>query len=179
MGASLDVTSYELDKDPSTLRGLPSTLYSIPQIVVPQGLDEEGPFSEIIVPEHFPPGSILVFGTQLQQVDTSLDRFCVSNAQNVFGELGMLELNAMLYRADGEERDATQGEFGAYDVPGHGELAYCGLEGWMHPLRHIMRYNDLGHPLCAHLREGTWAFDYVHARLFRCVFFRISRACIV
>ena len=66
---------------------------------------------------------------------------------------------------DGEERDATKGEIGAYNVPGVGTLTYCGLEGFMHPLRHIMRYNDLGHPLCGHLREGTWALDYVYSRL--------------
>jgi glycogen debranching enzyme len=35
----------------------------------------------------------------------------------------------------------------------------------MHPLRHVIRHNDLGHPLCAHLRTGTWAFDYIHDRL--------------
>jgi glycogen debranching enzyme len=39
----------------------------------------------------------------------------------------------------------------------------------MHSLKHIMRYNDLGHPLCAHLRDGSWALDYVHSRLFRCL----------
>ncbi|WWD07354.1 glycogen debranching enzyme [Kwoniella europaea PYCC6329] len=30
---------------------------------------------------------------------------------------------------------------------------------------HLMKNNDLGHPLCAHLREGTWALDYVVNRL--------------
>lgn len=37
----------------------------------------------------------------------------------------------------------------------------------MHPLRRIMMYNDLGHALCENLRQGTWAFDYVHGRLLR------------
>ena len=32
-------------------------------------------------------------------------------------------------------------------------------------LRHIMENNDLGHPLCANLRNGTWALDYVVNRL--------------
>lgn len=32
-------------------------------------------------------------------------------------------------------------------------------------LRHIMEHNDLGHPLCANLRNGTWALDYVVSRL--------------
>jgi len=39
----------------------------------------------------------------------------------------------------------------------------------MAPLREITKNNDLGHPLCAHLREGTWAFDYIHSRLSRWV----------
>jgi glycogen debranching enzyme len=29
----------------------------------------------------------------------------------------------------------------------------------MFPLRQIIASNDLGHPLCAHLREGSWAMD--------------------
>lgn len=57
------------------------------------------------------------------------------------------------------------GAIGAYNVPGMGDLVYCGLEGWMSPLRHITEHNDLGHPLCDHLRQGTWALDYIHARL--------------
>lgn len=64
----------------------------------------------------------------------------------------------------------TGGNIGAYDIPGLGLLVYCGLEGWVAPLRHITKSNDLGHPLCAHLRSGTWAFDYVHSRLSQLVF---------
>ena len=54
---------------------------------------------------------------------------------------------------------------GTYSVPKFGSLVYSGLEGWMHPLRQIIDSNDLGHPLCAHLREGTWAMDYTLRRL--------------
>ena len=54
---------------------------------------------------------------------------------------------------------------GVYEVPGMEPLVYCGLQGWMGPLRHIMAHNDLGHPLCSHLRQGPWALDYVHSRL--------------
>ena len=136
-------------------------------MVVPQGLDHEGPYAEIIVPDDFPPGSIMLFETQLQQHDSSLDTFCASGAWKAFSELDLVDLNVVLYRTDVEERDVTDGEFGAYYVSGLGTMVYCGLEGWMHPLRHIMQYNDLGHPLSAHLREGNWAFDYVHDRLNR------------
>jgi glycogen debranching enzyme len=56
---------------------------------------------------------------------------------------------------------------GVYAIPDYGALVYCGLEGWMNPLRHIMDNNDLGHPLCEHLRQGTWAMDYIYNRLIK------------
>jgi glycogen debranching enzyme len=165
LGANIAISSYEVPTDVDTLRGLPSKLIEMAPIVVPQALDHEGPYAEVVVPEFFPPGSILLFETQLQEHDPLLDAFCVSGAQDALSALSLVELNVILHRADGEERDATGGQFGVYDVPGLGKMVYCGLEGWMHPLRNIMRYNDLGHPLCAHLREGIWALDYVHQRL--------------
>ncbi|KAI0731152.1 glycoside hydrolase family 13 protein [Earliella scabrosa] len=166
-GATIEFSSYDIDNDPATLRGLPGKLVDMPAVVVPQGLDGEGPYAEIVVPEYFPPGSFMVFQTQLQGLDSSLDEFCSRGADAAFGDLTLVDLNVVLHRAEGEERDATGGEIGTYSVSGIGNLVYCGLEGWMHPLRHIMRYNDLGHPLCGHLREGTWAFDYIHSRLFK------------
>lgn len=165
LGASLNVLDGAISEDPELLKGLASKLEEMDPVVVPQGLDHEGPYAEIVVPEYFPPGSIMVFETQLQQHDSSLDAFCASGSQEAFSEVDLVDLNVILHRADVEERDATAGVFGTYDVPGSGKLVYCGLEGWMHSLRHIMRYNDLGHPLCAHLRDGSWALDYVHERL--------------
>ncbi|KAH9945728.1 glycoside hydrolase family 13 protein [Amylocystis lapponica] len=166
-GASVDITSYEAEDDPKVLHGLPGALVEMAAVVVPQGLDHEGPFAEIVVPEYFPPGSFMLFETHMQGLDADLDAFCVSGAEAAFSDLNLVDLNVVLYRADGEERDATKGEIGTYVVPGLGNLVYSGLEGWMSPLRHIMRYNDLGHSLCAHLREGSWALDYVHSRLSR------------
>ncbi len=109
----------------------------------------------------------MIFATQLQDHDPTLDLFCTADAQEAFSDLDLVELNIVLHRAEGEERDATDGMFGCYDISGLGKMVYCGLEGWMNPLRHIMQYNDLGHPLCAHLRDGSWAFDYVYARLLK------------
>jgi glycogen debranching enzyme len=166
----LDISSYEITKDPDTLRGLDGKLVDIPEVVPPQGLDNEGPFTDIIVPEYFPPGSIMIFETQTQGHDAELDLLCKSGVTEAFSELSLVDLNVVLYRADGEERDATSGVYGVYDVPGMGKTTYCGLEGWMHPLKHIMRHNDLGHPLCGHLREGSWALDYIVARLEESVF---------
>lgn len=164
-GAHIEFSSYDSRDDESTLRGMNGKLVEMAPVVVPQGLDGEGPYAEVIVPSYFPPGSVMVFETQLQGLDSGLDAFCTQGADDAFSDLDLVELNVVLHRAEGEERDATSGEIGAYNVPGMGNLTYCGLEGWMHPLRHIMRYNDLGHPLCGHLREGTWALDYISSRL--------------
>ncbi|KAH9479582.1 Glycogen debranching enzyme [Psilocybe cubensis] len=129
LGASLNVLDGAIPDDPNLLKGLASKLEEMDPVVVPQGLDHEGPYAEIVVPEYFPPGSIMVFETQLQQHDSSLDAFCASGAQEAFSEVDLVDLNVILHRADVEERDATAGVFGTYDVPGLGKLVYCGLEG--------------------------------------------------
>ncbi|KAF7796344.1 hypothetical protein EIP86_007521 [Pleurotus ostreatoroseus] len=164
-GAQIEFKSYDNSSDEKLLRGMQAKLVELPPVVVPQGLDGDGPYAEVVVPESFPPGSVMLFETQLQGVDSSLDQLCSSGADDAFGDLDLIDLNVVLYRAEGEERDATRGEIGSYNLPGMGNLVYCGLEGFMHPLRHIMRYNDLGHPLCGNLRDGSWAFDYVVSRL--------------
>ena len=171
LGAGIDVYSYEDPDDPKKLKGLPSKLFDIPPVYAHEGSDHEGAFSEIHVPDVFPPGSVLLFETRMEGVDPDLDVFLRSGAEEAFADLNLVDLNAVLYRAEGEERDATGGEIGSYDIPGMGKLAYCGLEGWMHPLRHIMKFNDLGHPLCVNLRDGPWAYDYVHQRLQKYVLF--------
>lgn len=165
LGTRLDIAAYESPTDPNTIKGLPAKLVDLEPVVAKEAFDQDGPYSEIVVPDVFPPGSIMLFETQLLDHDPSLDLFCTNGAKEAFGDLSLVELNVILHRAEGEERDATDNVFGSYDVPNLGKMTFCGLEGWMHPLRHIMQYNDLGHPLCAHLREGTWALDYVHARL--------------
>lgn len=164
-GAHIEFSSYDINKDVDLLRGLPGKLIEIQEVLAPQGLDNDGPYAQILVPEYFPPGSIMLFETAMQGIDPQLDAFCSSGADEAFGPLDLVDLNVVLHRAEGEERDATSGEIGSYNVPGMGNLVYCGLEGWMHPLRTIMRFNDLGHPLCGHLREGSWAMDYISDRL--------------
>lgn len=157
-----------MNPDENVIHGLPSRLVEIAPVIPVDGSDENGPFSEIHIPEFFPPGSILLWGTQLQDVETHLDEFCKYGADKALLALDLVDLNVVLHRADGEERDATNGEIGTYNIPGHGNLVYAGLEGWMALLRPIMRSNDLGHALCHHLRRGTWALDYIHDRLMRC-----------
>ncbi|KAI9459032.1 glycoside hydrolase family 13 protein [Russula earlei] len=166
LGASIEFTE-EGTSIPQRITGIPSKLVQLPSVLPSWGSDAQGPYSDIVVPDYFPPGSIMVFETQREGLDPALDQFCGSGADDAFQDLDTIDLNIVLFRAEGEEMDASGGKIGAYDIPGFGKLKYCGLEGWMHPLKHVIQHNDLGHPLCGHLREGSWALDYVSNRLFK------------
>ena len=165
-GWYIEVPSYELLYDPKTLRGLPSKIIEIQPVVPKCGNDIDGSFSEIIVPDFFPPGSIMVFETYMTGLNKEFDQFIRTGIVDCVKDLSLVELNIMLYRADSEERDSTNNKSGAYHVADLGSIKYCGLEGWVYHLHHIMKYNDLGHPLARHLRSGTWALNYIHSRLF-------------
>ncbi|KAI9458217.1 glycoside hydrolase family 13 protein [Lactarius psammicola] len=164
-GAGIEFT--EVVSIPNTITGIPSKLVHLRPVSPLWGRDDQGPYSEITVPDYFPPGSIMIFETQLEGLDPTLDKLCGSGAEDAFQDLDLVDLNVLLYRADGEEMDATGGEISVYDVPGFGKLKYCGLEGWIHPLKSVIQHNDLGHPLCGHLRDGAWALDYMSRRLFK------------
>ena len=164
-GFAIDISSYEMYLDTETLKGLPSKLIDLVEVPVECKTHVTEPFSSFGAPEFFPPGSIMIFATQLESVDIGLDKFCMSNAGTAFDGLDLVDLNVILYRTEAEERDATGGEIGVYNVPNMDVLTYCGLEGWMYHLRHIAQSNDLSHPLCRHLKQGTQVFDYVVSRL--------------
>ena len=165
LGAALDIRSHDDPSDERTLRGLDGELVRLDAPAMHEKSDGDGAFVEVVVPDHFPAGSVLILATEMSGLSDELDALCLSGAKEAFAELDMVDLNLVLFRADGEERDATGGHDGVYAVPGMAPLVYCGLEGWMHPLRHIMLYNDLGHPLCAHLRDGPWPLDYIVGRM--------------
>ena len=166
LGKSLEVVSTDAPQDSKYLGGLPSKLIDLAEPQV-RTTEEDGRlrFSEIVVPDFFPPGSVMLFATEMENIDRDIDSRCLSGADEAMAKLDLVDLNAVLYRADGEEKDVTEGNDGVYTIPNGPSFVYCGLEGWMAVLRPIIESNDLGHPLCAHLRDGTWAFDYVHQRL--------------
>lgn len=89
----------------------------------------------------------------------------MSQTKEAVNGLSLLDLNAVLYRCDAEERDFTRGQHGVYNVPGYGPLVYAGLHGWISPLREVVQSNNLGHPICDNLRDGHWAMDYIMGRL--------------
>lgn len=147
------------------LKGLPSLVSDILGV----GLDLRPDRTVVTVPDEFPPGSIALFETWIPGAEHSegLDEFVSNGASKAFGLSSLDEMNFILYRSDPEERDSSGGRDGVYNIPGYGPLVYAGLQGWWSVLKNIIRNNDLGHPLCNHLREGQWALDYIVERLER------------
>ncbi|KJR83711.1 glycogen debranching enzyme [Sporothrix schenckii 1099-18] len=161
---SEEATKNALD-DTKFLRGLPSRVVDLPGIKI----DYNNGDTSIAVPDKFPPGSIALFETWIPAAEHSsgLDTFVTSGAKAAFGELSLVDLNFLLYRCEAEERDASGGNDGVYDLPGYGRLVYAGLQGWYSILKHVVRDNNLAHPLCQNLRDGQWALDYIAGRLER------------
>jgi glycogen debranching enzyme len=148
----------------NVLRGIPSRTRDIRNVSVKYDTSGE---TVITVPERFPPGSIALFETWIPRTEHSegLDKFVCRGADEACKELTLSDLNFLMYRCDPEEKDASGDQDGVYDVPGHGRLVYAGMQGWWSVLKVISRENNLGHPLCNHLREGQWALDYCVGRL--------------
>ena len=109
MGYTINVSSYEIDADPDVLRGLPSELTEVPEVVPVEGSNQEGAYTEIVVPEFFPPGSVMLFETQVSGVDPKMDAFCAEGVEEAFSNLDLVDLNILLYRAGHEEEDAWLG----------------------------------------------------------------------
>lgn len=158
-------TTKEVLSEKAQLKGLPSDVSDFKDIRVESKSDE----TTIVVPSSFPPGSVALFETSMPAAEHSegLDRFVTSGAKEAFGDLDLIDLNFVLYRCEAEEHDLLGGTDGAYHVPGYGNLVYAGLQGWWSILKDIIRDNNLGHPLCNHLRDGKWALDWIVSRLTR------------
>ena len=103
------------------------------------------------------------------QSTTSMPSMSASSVPNrdqlerILNNMTLADLNVALYRCNEEE--VEDGRPGTYVVPGSGPFIYCGLQGVMSFLSDIRPANDLGHPLCANLREGDWLAAYITNRL--------------
>lgn len=53
-------------------------------------------------------------------------------------DLSLVELNALLFCCDAEERDKNNGN-GVYTVPGHGALPFAGIHGFGWMMRRIAK----------------------------------------
>ncbi|XP_054870288.1 glycogen debranching enzyme isoform X4 [Amphiprion ocellaris] len=80
----------------------------------------------------------------------------------LMSKLTLADMNVLLFRCDTEEQEDGGG---CYNIPGWESLKYAGLQGLISVLADIRPNNDLGHPLCANLRQGDWLIDFVSNRL--------------
>ncbi|XP_012265578.2 glycogen debranching enzyme isoform X2 [Athalia rosae] len=127
---------------------------------------------------NFQPGSIVVIRVSLHNnIKPALDKLqntiqTITSTKNsdlrvIISRMNLADLNRALYRCEQEERDESSGSYGVYDIPGYGPLVYAGLQGFISLLAEIRPNNDLGHPMCANLRQGNWMIDYIWQRLKR------------
>lgn len=160
-----DNAKQEALADEKHLQGLPARTKNIKGTRV----ETDNGSSTIYVDDYFPPGSVALFETWVPSAEhaTGLNNFIASGTEEAFGELDLIDLNFALYRCDAEERSTSNGQDGVYTIPNFGPLVYAGLQGWWSVLEPIVRENNLGHPLCNHLRDGTWALDFIVGRMER------------
>ncbi|GBC01200.1 hypothetical protein RclHR1_00410027 [Rhizophagus clarus] len=163
---TLKVHSREFTPHKDYLTGISSSLESLNGPNLRKISDDHGYYTEVTLPKEFPPGSVMLMKTWVDKQHNGLDEFLTSNVEEPFRELDLVDLNIVLHRCGGEENDVTPGH-SVYNIPGYGDLPYCGLEGFMTILRQVMKHNDMGHPFSSNLREGHWALDYVVNRLER------------
>ncbi|QPH18046.1 hypothetical protein C2857_003007 [Epichloe festucae Fl1] len=162
--ASEDATKQAVDNT-EHLVGLPSRVIDIGGVNV----DVCGDDTVITVRDKFPPGSIALFETWIPAAEHSagLDTYVTSGAKEAWDKLNLIDLNFLMYKCEAEELDSSSGRDGTYDIPGHGKLVYAGLQGWWSVMKGVIRENNLAHPLCQNLRDGTWALDYILGRVQR------------
>uniref|UniRef100_A0A8D8RVX4 Glycogen debranching enzyme n=1 Tax=Cacopsylla melanoneura TaxID=428564 RepID=A0A8D8RVX4_9HEMI len=109
---------------------------------------------------NFKPGCVLA--VRITPIDSA--KIALSKLSLVFDfshnvtSLSLSDLNKVLYCC-GEE------DGGTYNVPNYGHLVYCGLQGILSLMSDVSRTNDLGHPVCANLRDGPWLMQYLSTRL--------------
>ena len=116
--------------------------------------------------EGLPPGGVVVVEVEPQAAHQaaikSLSHLDTESLDRAVAGLSLLEVQSVLYQCSEEGREAG---LATYNVPGLGDLNYCGLAGLVPVLDKMRRMNDLGHPLAANLRAGDWLLDYTTARL--------------
>ena len=127
--------------------------------------DHEKNATTVVLPDYFPQGSIIVLSTEIPNCNVELDEYVRTGALEAAGNLCLADINSIMYRCESEERDASGGVDGVYDIPNYGHLVYAGIQGWISVLRNVVANNDLAHPIAEHLRQGTWALDYIPQRI--------------
>lgn len=150
--------------DEKYLKGLPCRVREVDGVKI-----EEKDIDTVVISvlEALVPGAIALFETWIPGAEHSdgLDNYITQGADEAFSGVSLVDLNFVLYRSDAEEMDSSNGQDGVYNIPNHGPLVYAGLQGWWSVLEDVIKHNNLGHPLCDHLRQGQWALDYIVNRM--------------
>ncbi|VDD94330.1 unnamed protein product [Enterobius vermicularis] len=126
---------------------------------------------------HFPSSSVVAFKispldnaqqniTKIRKLINGEDVEADSVLHKCLEGMSLQSYNRVLFRCETEERD-DYGD-GTYNIPNFGNLVYCGLQGIRPLLKAIRLNNDLGHPVCGNLRDGTWMCDYIVGYLKKC-----------
>lgn len=120
------------------------------------------------------PGNVLAFEVDLDdrivsatnKIDQLVHQFNTQSSElkEIVDKLSLDDLNFVLFRNAIEEYDEFKGS--PYKVPNFKDFNYCGLSSLMFYWKSIRTHNDLGHPICANLREGLWLPNYIADRLF-------------
>jgi len=121
----------------------------------------------------FPPGSVLVFGTDVSKTQARqkavMNLLAAEQISRPLQGLGLHQLNYLLYSCEAEERDRSDGERGAYDIPGFGPFAYCGIMGVCAALDEARRQHTeselLTSPVLENVRQGDWLIACLTQRL--------------
>ncbi|TKR64493.1 hypothetical protein L596_025014 [Steinernema carpocapsae] len=132
-----------------------------------------GPENGEIALNNFPSGSVVAFRiSPVKTVKKAIEKLrkaidddkekTVKDLHDSLKNTNFDIMNYIMFQCEGEERESKGS--GAYDVPDFGKLVYCGLQGLMPILEKIRLNNDLGHPLCSNVREGTWLAGYIVGR---------------
>ncbi|KAI8053830.1 amylo-alpha-1,6-glucosidase-domain-containing protein [Syncephalis plumigaleata] len=135
----IQVTGEEPPVSAIELWGIPAEIVDVAPLTIEEGQDDHGQWTNIVMLE-----------TNVEHVN-GLEEFISAKADEPMHNLSPI---------DEEEQDTTPGN-DVYHIPNYGTLPYCGLEGFMSVLRSVISNNDLGHPLCDHVRSGRWALDYI------------------
>ncbi|CAH8605798.1 unnamed protein product [Heterobilharzia americana] len=151
---------------------------------------EYGVTVDSLVFHNFPPGSVVIVSVKLddnqQQAIADLHNFmsqqfdcrlyeprtsqAMGKGENAYiplclpsGEC-LIKPNSVRVLCSAEEL-ADGCNFSNYLIPDWGILVYCGLQSISNILQGIRDRNDLGHPVCSHLRHGDWLAHYLTDRL--------------
>jgi len=65
-------------------------------------------------------------GCELQVPETF--KCSIAELQPIINDMSLVDLNKVLYRSNTEEGDDGNGG-GLYNIPGYGDMVYCGLQG--------------------------------------------------